>query len=117
MAQHVDDLHRAVAFYAGLLGAGPSAVFDPPGLAFFDLAGVRLLLDRAAPAALVYLNVDDARVWTEQARATGLIMHTEPHLIFTHSDDSLGPAGAEEWHAFFRDTEGNLVGIVSQNVT
>ena len=31
-------------------------------------------------------------------------------MIFTHSDDSLGPAGTDEWHAFIRDSEDNLLG-------
>ncbi|TWH30512.1 hypothetical protein [Isoptericola variabilis] len=39
-------------------------------------------------------------------------MESEPHVIFTHADDSLGPAGADEWQAFVRDSEGNLVGLV-----
>ena len=45
VAQHVDDLDRAVAFYEQLLGYPALARFDPPGLAFFDLDGTRLLLD------------------------------------------------------------------------
>lgn len=51
LAQHADDLPRAAAFYADLLGAPAVATFDPPGLVFFDLDGVRLLIDRAAPTA------------------------------------------------------------------
>ena len=35
------------------------ARFDPPGLAFFDLGNVRLLLEAGAPASLLYLEVDD----------------------------------------------------------
>ena len=35
-------------------------------------------------------------------------------MIFTHQDDALGPAGTDEWHLFIRDSEGNLVGLVSQ---
>ena len=34
-------------------------------------------------------------------------------MIFTHDDDTLGPAGSDEWHAFLRDSEGNLLGLVS----
>jgi methylmalonyl-CoA/ethylmalonyl-CoA epimerase len=32
-------------------------------------------------------------------------------VILTHSDDSLGPAGTDEWHAFIRDSEDNLLGL------
>ena len=54
VAQRAQDLDRAAAFYADLLGRPPTARFDPPGLLFFDLDGVRLLLDveRAVRAAL-----------------------------------------------------------------
>jgi methylmalonyl-CoA/ethylmalonyl-CoA epimerase len=33
-------------------------------------------------------------------------------VIFRHEDDALGPAGTDEWHAFVRDSEDNLVGLV-----
>ena len=38
-------------------------------------------------------------------------------MIFTHHDDALGPAGTDEWLLFIRDSEGNLVGLVSQEET
>jgi methylmalonyl-CoA/ethylmalonyl-CoA epimerase len=38
-------------------------------------------------------------------------------VIFHHDDDTLGPAGSDEWHAFIRDTEGNLVGLVGWSGT
>lgn len=112
VAQHADDLARASAFYTGLLGRGPSASFDPPGLVFFDLDGTRLLLERAAPSSLVYLAVPDVAVAVERVRSGGTAVETEPHMIFRHDDGTLGPAGHEEWQAFVRDTEGNLVGLV-----
>ena len=59
VAQRATDLDRAAAFYSDLLGVPPTARFDPPGLLFFDLDGVRLLLDVNAPSALLYLRVDD----------------------------------------------------------
>jgi methylmalonyl-CoA/ethylmalonyl-CoA epimerase len=114
VAQHAEDLDRAAAFYTDLLGAPPTARFDPPGLLFFDLDGVRLLLDAGAPSALVYLRVDDVAATVERLRARGVEVESEPHVIFRHEDDRLGPAGTDEWHAFVRDSEGNLVGLVSQ---
>jgi len=113
VAQHAEDLTRARAFYESLLGEPARAVFDPPGLLFFDLAGVRLLLDRAAPSSLIYLRVDSVRESIERLRATGVVVDTEPHIIFTHSDDTLGPAGADEWQAFVADSEGNQIGLIS----
>lgn len=115
IAQHADDLDRAAGFYSVLTGRGPMATFDPPGLVFFNLAGVRLLLDRAAPSSLIYLQVPDVRTRVAELRAAGVDVATEPHVIFQHEDDTLGPAGTDEWMAFVRDTEGNLVGLVSHH--
>ncbi len=114
IAQHADDLDRAAAFYSDLLGTAPTGRFDPPGLLFFDLDGVRLLLDRGAPTALHYLAVDDVAGTVERLRAQGVAVEGEPHVIFTHDDDRLGPTGTAEWQAFVRDSEGNLVGLVEQ---
>ena len=112
IAQHADDLARASGFYADLLGAAPLATYDPPGLAFFDLDGVRLLLDRGAPPALHYYAVDDIDATVARLRSAGVPVESEPHVIFRHDDATLGPAGTEEWHAFVRDSENNLVGLV-----
>jgi methylmalonyl-CoA/ethylmalonyl-CoA epimerase len=114
VAQHADDLDRAAAFYGDLLGCPPSGRFDPPGLLFFDLAGTRLLLERGAPSAVLYLRVESVRDTIEALRGTGTTIESEPHVIFTHADDSLGPAGTDEWQGFVRDSEGNLLGLVSQ---
>jgi methylmalonyl-CoA/ethylmalonyl-CoA epimerase len=114
IAQHADDLDRAAAFYADLLGGGPAATYDPPGLVFFDLGGVRLLLDRNAPSALHYYAVADVHATIDRLRAAGVPVESEPHVIFAHADDTLGPAGTDEWQAFVRDPEGNLVGLVEQ---
>ncbi|CCH74392.1 Methylmalonyl-CoA epimerase (fragment) [Nostocoides australiense Ben110] len=37
----------------------------------------------------------------------------EPHPIFRHEDDVLGPAATTEWQAFVTDSEGNTLGLVS----
>ena len=114
IAQHADDLERAAAFYTRLLGAGPTATYDPPGLVFFDLGGVRLLLDRAAPSALHYLRVDGIDAEVARLREAGVVVESDPHVIFSHGVGTLGPAGTDEWQAFVRDSEGNLVGLVEQ---
>jgi catechol 2,3-dioxygenase-like lactoylglutathione lyase family enzyme len=110
VAQHADDLDRASAFYTALLDTAPTARFDPPGLLFFDLEGLRLLLDDKAPSALLYLQVgslEDAFARVPQAEVT-----TAPHMIFKHETDDLAPAGSEEWQAFLTDSEGNTVGLI-----
>ncbi len=112
IAQRADDLERATAFYTMLLGRGPVATYDPPGLVFFDLDGVRLMIERGAPSATVYLRVDDLDATVARLAGAGVLVESEPHLIFTHANDALGPVGTDEWQAFVRDSEGNLVGLV-----
>ena len=112
VAQRATDLNRAEQFYTLLLGRTASARFDPPGLLFFDLDGVRLLLDANAPSALLYLKVLDLDAEVARLRAAGVEVVTEPHRIFVHDDDTLGPTGAQEWQAFVRDSEGNTVGLI-----
>jgi methylmalonyl-CoA/ethylmalonyl-CoA epimerase len=73
----------------------------------------RLLLEQAAPSALVYLQVNDVRARIEELRADGVEIIGEPQVIFSHTDDTLGPAGTDEWMGFIRDSEGNTVGLVS----
>jgi methylmalonyl-CoA/ethylmalonyl-CoA epimerase len=117
VAQHADDLDRAAAFYADLLGGPALARFDPPGLLFFRAGSTRILFEKNAASALLYFEVPSVREKVEALRARDVTIETEPHVIFTHADETLGPAGTDEWHAFVRDSEGNLVGLVSQEPT
>lgn len=112
IAQHADDLDRAADFYTVLLDAPPRARFDEAGLLFFDLEGVRLLLDRNAPSSLIYLHVENVHETLE--RLDGLVdVVSEPRMIFTHHGDDLGPDGHEEWQAFIKDSEGNTIGLIA----
>ena len=115
VAQHVDDLDRAVAFYADVLGCEVIGRFDPPGLAFLRLGPARLLLEGNAPSALIYLRVDDVRTAVRELGASGVAIESEPHLIHTDAGGAFGPAGWQEWMAFIRDSEGNLLGLASRH--
>ena len=112
IAQHADDLDRAADFYTVLLESAPIAKFDPPGLLFFDLDGVRLLLDRNAPSSLIYLHVDNVHDTLERLEGLADVI-SPPHVIFRHEDDRLGPAEHDEWQAFIKDSEGNTVGLIA----
>jgi len=111
VAQRAEDLGRAAAFYSNLLDSEPTGLFDPPGLLFFDLDGVRLLLERGAPTSMLYLHVDNVHETLERLGDVEVV--SRPHVIFHHDDDSLGPEGEDEWQAFIKDSEGNTVGLVS----
>jgi len=113
VAQHAEDLDRAVGFYERLLGQPVTARFEPPGLAFFALGDVRLLLDRSVATSMIYFDGPDVEAAVVRLRDEGYEVTSEPHAIFHHDDDALGVAGTEEWMAFVRDTEGNEVGLIS----
>jgi methylmalonyl-CoA/ethylmalonyl-CoA epimerase len=115
VAQRAEDLDRAVEFYTSVLGGELIARFEPPGLAFVRMGEVRLLLEKAAPAALLYLRVPDVRDTTEELRQTGVTIDTEPHRIHVDDDGVFGTLGEEEWMAFIKDSEGNLVGLASRH--
>ncbi len=112
VALHAEDLDRAGEFYTRLFGSPPTGRFDPPGLLFFQVGGTRLLLEKTAPSSMIYLRVDDIDVVMTTLRELEAEIVAEPHVIFRHQDDSLGPAGTDEWQAFFKDSEGNLVGLI-----
>jgi methylmalonyl-CoA/ethylmalonyl-CoA epimerase len=111
VALAAEDQDRAAAFYSELLGTPPAGRFG--SLLFFRVGEVRLLLEAGAPAALIYLLVPDLDA-ALAALPEGAVIVERPRRIFVHPDDSLGPAGTEEWHAAFRDPEGNSVVFVAQ---
>ena len=112
VAQHADDLERATAFYRDVIGLRHIATFEPPGLVFFDLGdGTRLMLEDPAPSAILYLEVDEIEAVTARLAAAGVAFEDEPHLINRDDAGLFGAPGTEEWMVFFRDSEGNLVGL------
>ncbi|HMJ77714.1 MAG TPA: VOC family protein [Iamia sp.] len=114
VAQGAEDLDRAAAFYADLLGQEPVARYDPPGLVFFDLAGTRLMIEVGSPGSLLYLRVDDVRARLEELRVAGVAIEGEAHEVFGDPAGTFGPPGGSEWIAFIRDSEGNLVGLATR---
>lgn len=113
VAQFADDLDRAAAFYAELLGEPVAARVASPARVYFNVGTTRLVLGPEAPSALVYLQVDDVPASVAAARTRGTEVVTEPHIAFTHPDDAIGPVDTDEWHAILRDSEGNLLGLIS----
>jgi len=45
------------------------------------------------------------------------VIETEPHVIFNDAEGAFGNAKEDEWMAFFRDSENNLVGLASRKPT
>lgn len=114
VAQHADDLDRAVGFYRDVLGLPLVARFDPPGLAFFDLGGSRLLLEGGAPPALLYLEVADIDAGQQALADAGVNLVSTPHLVHRDDQGRFGAPGVEEWMTFFHDSEENMVALVER---
>lgn len=108
----IHDLDRAVAFYRDVLGL--RLLFQvPPKMAFFDCGGVRLMLslpeeaDFDHPGSILYYKVSDIQGAWAALRAGGADLREEPHLLVKMPDHDL-------WMAFFRDTEGNTLALMSE---
>ena len=106
----VKDVDRATRFYEDVLGL--KLLFRFPGLSFFDCGGVRLMLSRAERPefdqnSIIYYRVDDIGEAASQLKTHGVVFDGEPHVV--HRDER-----HELWMAFFRDSEGNYLGLMHE---
>jgi methylmalonyl-CoA/ethylmalonyl-CoA epimerase len=114
IAVYARDLEEAISFYRETLGATYLAKFDPPGLAFFDFSGTRILLEKTAPKATVYFRVADIESAYSELLDQGVKFIAEPQLIFLDDQGMFGAAGEEEWMAFFSDPSDNILALASR---
>ena len=112
IAINAHDVERASAFYQDVLGL--QLLFKAgPGLAFFDCGGVRLMLTRPEkpefdhPSSILYFAVADIHAAHQKMKGNGVRFEDEPHLLAKMPDHDL-------WMVFFRDSEGNLMGLMSE---
>jgi len=111
VAIRVHDLARAIRFYRDTLGL--PLLFEVPKLAFFDAGGVRLMLSPPEggeynhPASVIYYRVADIHAAAGGLRERGAVVVGEPHLVARMPDHEL-------WMAFFRDSEGNTLALMSE---
>jgi methylmalonyl-CoA/ethylmalonyl-CoA epimerase len=112
IAINAHDVERAAAFYQDVLGL--KLLFRAgPGLAFFDCGGVRLMLGRPEkpefdhPSSILYFAVPDIKAAHAQMKEKGVSFEDEPHMLARMPDHDL-------WMTFFRDSEANLMGLMSE---
>ncbi len=111
IAVPVRDLERAKAFYGDTLGL--AHLFDaPPGLSFFQCGQTRLMLSQpegpeTASSSILYYNVENARAAQDELKAAGASFDEEARCIARVGDKDI-------WLAITRDSEGNLIGIMSE---
>jgi len=107
----VHDLPRATAFYRDVLGL--PLLFTVPNLAFFDCAGVRLMLGPAEtpefdhPSSILYFRVPDLNAAYQRLVESGAQIFAPPRLIAPMPTYDL-------WMAAFRDSEGNIHQLMSE---
>ncbi len=106
------DLARATAFYRDALGV--RHLFDaPPQMSFFDCGGVRLLVGVAEkpefdhPGSILYFDVPDIHAAHRDLEGRGVKFRDKPHRVAKLAD-------REIWLAFFEDSEGNLLALISE---
>ena len=113
IALSVHDMERAIAFYRDVVGL--KFLFQAANVAFFDAAGVRLMLAQAEPkdlkpagTVLYFDSADlDADFAAIKQRGAEVAPNGDPHFI--------AKLGAKElWMAFLRDPDGNLFGLMSE---
>jgi methylmalonyl-CoA/ethylmalonyl-CoA epimerase len=112
IAVNTKDVERAAAFYQDVLGL--KLLFKaPPGLAFFDCGGVRLMLERPEkpefdhPSSILYFVVPDIQAAYGKLKTSGVHFEDEPHLIARMPAHDL-------WMTFFRDSENNVMALMSE---
>jgi methylmalonyl-CoA/ethylmalonyl-CoA epimerase len=112
IAVTVRDVERAVQFYRDTLGL-PLLFQAPPGLAFFDCGGVRLMLSRpegtqtGTAASIIYYVVDDIQQAYTVLTARGVHFVGQPHMIARMPDHDL-------WLAECHDSEDNVLALMCE---
>ncbi len=106
----IQDLSRAVAFYRDVVGL--RLLFEVSGMAFFDIGGIRLMMTKpenadATHSSIIYYRTPDIQAVADGIEAKGVTLEAKPHLVARMPDHEL-------WMAFLRDTEGNLLALMSE---
>ena len=111
IAVNVHDIERATEFYRDKLGM--KFLFSaPPNLAFFDCAGIRLMLSPPArpefdhPSSIIYFNVDDLQMACKTLKERGVPIEEGPNFVANMGTYDL-------WLASFRDSENNVLAMMS----
>jgi methylmalonyl-CoA/ethylmalonyl-CoA epimerase len=111
IAVPVTDLHRALEFYRDKLGM--RFLFEVPRMAFFDCEGVRLLLTLpeaegdVKQSSILYFLVADIHAAHRELVSRAVHFTAKPHLVAKMPDHDL-------WMAFFEDSEGNTLALMSE---
>lgn len=105
------DIDRATAFYRDVLGL--QYLFSAGSMAFLMCGDVRLMLGVAEkpefdhPSSILYYRVDDIAAAHAALADRDVRFEEPPQLVHKAADHDL-------WMAFFRDSEDNLMALMSE---
>ena len=107
----VRDLDRARTWYRDVLGL-PHLFDAPPGLAFFQCGQTRLMLSQpegpeTVGNSILYYSVEDIQAAHAALAEQGVGFDEPPRCIARLGDRDV-------WLAICRDSEGNLLGLMSE---
>jgi len=112
IAVNAHDLDRAVGFYRDQLGM--KHLFSvPPKMAFFDCDGLRLMLSLPEkpefdhPSSILYFKVDNIQQAAQALTDRGVQFEEQPVFVANMGAYDL-------WIGFFRDSENNLLALMSE---
>lgn len=111
IALTVNEVDRSINFYRDILGI--KMLFRAGNLAFFDCAGIRLMLSppegefEPRASSVIYFRVRDINEAYETLVARRVSFIDKPHLITKMPDHEL-------WMAFFKDPDGNVLALMAE---
>lgn len=110
IALTVKDLTRAVSFYRDILGL--NYLFEAANMAFFDCGGVRLMMTLpekpgSTYSSIIYYKTGNIHAASELLTMRGVVFESPARMIAKMPDHEL-------WMAFFRDSEDNLLALMSE---
>jgi catechol 2,3-dioxygenase-like lactoylglutathione lyase family enzyme len=109
-----DDLDETLAFWRDVIGLDTFARFDPPGIAFILIGGVRLFFASGTPPATIYLDEPRLLEFSKAAAGVGVHLMSPPAIVHIDAAGQFGLPGEAEWMAFLNDPAGNTIGLVER---
>lgn len=112
LALTIFDLEKSIRFYRDGLGL-PLLFQAPPGLAFFDCGGIRLMLStpegdfKPGGSSTIYFKVSGIEQTAAEVKSRGVKFVDEPHLIARMPDHEL-------WMCFMKDPDGNTLALMEE---
>ncbi len=112
IAINVHDVDRATSFYRDVLGL-KFLFAAPPGLAFFDCGGIRLMLtmpespEHDHRSSLIYYVVPNIADAYSAVSARGGSFEDKPHVVARLDK-------VEIWMVHLKDPDGNLLALMCE---